>query len=112
MSSMAAEALREASSSLAALAARSNPSGSKPVTEDPPPPPPVRPPPDEGALSGVIAAARLDGLSSFLRLPPNMLLLVLFGWLRLFGPWTRGIAGRTGNAENGRMKMRPARPAP
>ena len=48
MSSIAAEALRDLSRSRAAAAARSRPSGSKPVTEEEPPPR------DDGLFSGII----------------------------------------------------------
>merc|ERR1740124_1079740 len=75
ISSTAADAFLDESKSRAAFAARSRPSGSKPVTELPPPPPRF------GALSGVIS---LDGLSlSLLRFPPNIfyLLVYLFTYL-------------------------------
>lgn len=65
MSSMAAEALREESSSRAALAARSRPSGSKPVTEEEDL--------DEGGLAGVITEER-DSSFFFRPAPPNMIL--------------------------------------
>ena len=71
MSSMADEALRLASSSRAALAARSRPSGSKPVTEEPP----AR---LLGGFSGVITLER-DSSLFFLPAPPNILYFIGFG---------------------------------
>lgn len=71
MSSMADAALRLASSSRAALAARSRPSGSKPVTEEPP----AR---LLGGFSGVITLER-DSSLFFLPAPPNILYFIGFG---------------------------------
>ncbi len=64
MSSIAEDALRLASSSRAALAARSRPSGSKPVTEEPPPE-------REGGFSGAMTLDR-DSSRFFLPAPPNI----------------------------------------
>ena len=64
--SIAEEAFRLASSSLAALAARSKPSGSNPVT--------VLPPREDGAFSGVITWDN-DCSFFFFPIPPNILKL-------------------------------------
>ena len=64
MSSMACPALRLLSSSRAAFAARSRPSGSKPVTE--------LPEEEEGGFAGDIAEER-DSSFFFLPAPPNIM---------------------------------------
>ncbi len=67
MSSIADAALRLASSSRAAFAARSRPSGSNPVTEEPPL--------LVGALSGAITDESDSFLFGFLPALPNMIVV-------------------------------------